>query len=65
VRQARGHVRPAWPELLTALLYELLDAHLDTAELAKDLLDERWRAHLDYLRALQRTGRELMARAHR
>lgn len=65
MRQTRGHVRPAWPELLTALVYELLDAHLDTAELAKDLPDEQWRAHLDYLRALQRTGRELIARADR
>jgi hypothetical protein len=48
---------------LTALIYELLDAHLDTLELAKDLLEERWRAHLDYLRALQRAARELIASA--
>ena len=65
MRQAPGPVRPAWPEQLTALLYELLDAHLDTLELAADLLEERWRAHLDYLRALERTGRELLAGAHR
>src|SRR5579875_3814167 len=39
---------------LRALVYELLDAHLDTIELAQ-------RAHLDYLRALERTGRALLA----
>lgn len=60
-----GPVRRAWPEPLTALVYELLDAHLDTLELAKDLLEEPWLAHLDYLRALQRTARELIASAHR
>ena len=64
MRPAPGPVRPPSPEPLTALLYELLDAHLDTLELAKDLLEERWRAHLDYLRALQRTARELIASAH-
>jgi len=45
-----------------ALVYELLDAHADTADLAADLRWEpRWTAHLDYLRALQRTGREALA----
>jgi hypothetical protein len=45
------------------LIYELLDAHQDTAEIAEHLCDEPvWAAHLDYLRALQRTGRELLAR---
>ena len=45
-----------------ALLYELLDAHADTADLAAELAyDPRWAAHLDYLRALQRTGREALA----
>jgi len=45
------------------LIYELLDAHRDTAEIAQDLCDDpEWAAHLDYLRALQRTGRELLAR---
>jgi hypothetical protein len=52
-----------WVEALTALVYELLDAHLDTADLAEDLLDDRWRAHLDYLGALQRKGRELVSAA--
>ncbi len=47
---------------LTALVYELLDAHADTARLAEELGgDLRWDAHLDYLRALQRTARELLA----
>ena len=45
------------------LIYELLDAHQDTAEIAQDLCDDpEWAAHLDYLRALQRTGREILAR---
>ena len=45
------------------LIYELLDAHQDTAELAGQRCDDViWAAHLDYLRALQRTGREMLAR---
>ena len=45
------------------LIYELLDAHQDTAEIAQDLSDDpEWAAHLDYLRALQRIGREMLAR---
>jgi hypothetical protein len=48
-------------EVLTTLSYELLDAHGDTIELATDLPADQWRAHLDYLRALQRSGRELLA----
>ena len=48
---------------LAALTYELLDAHSDTAQLADGLEDDRcWAAHLDYLRALQRKGRETLAR---
>jgi hypothetical protein len=44
------------------LIYELLDAHADTAELAAALTrDPRWGAHLDYLRALQRAGRAALA----
>jgi hypothetical protein len=43
-------------------VYELLDAHDDTAQMASDLvLDPVWEAHLDYLRALQRKGRETLA----
>ena len=49
---------------LTRLVYELLDAHDDTARLAADLaIDPRWQVHLDYLRDLQRHGRESLARA--
>jgi hypothetical protein len=52
---------PPPPELM-ALLQELLDAHLDTAELAQEMvLEEDWEAHLDYLRTLQRRGHELLA----
>jgi hypothetical protein len=46
-----------------ALVYELLDAHADTAELAAELRgDPRWAAHLGYLRELQRAARETLAR---
>ena len=48
---------------LAVLAYELLDAHADTAQLADGLpYDQSWEEHLDYLRALQRTGREMLAR---
>ena len=48
---------------LAVLAYELLDAHADTAQLADGLpYDGSWAAHLDYLRALQRKGREMLAR---
>ena len=48
---------------LAELAYELLDAHADTAQLADGLpYDRSWAAHLDYLRALQRKGREMLAR---
>ena len=51
-------------EQLTCLVYELLDAHDDTARLAGELEpDPRWQAHLGYLRHLQRAGRELLAHA--
>jgi hypothetical protein len=50
-------------EHLGALVYELLDAHQDTLHLAGvPAEDERWAAHLDYLRDLQRVGREYLAR---
>src|SRR5947209_6350653 len=49
---------------LAVLAYELLDAHADTAQLADGLpYDGSWAAHLDYLRALQRKGREILARS--
>jgi len=50
-------------EHLERLLYELLDAHDDTARLAADLPGTAWRAHLAYLRDLQRVGREALAHA--
>lgn len=51
-------------EHLTGLVYELLDAHDDTARLAADLMDDPcWNAHLEYLRDLQRIGREALAQA--
>ena len=47
---------------LIALAYELLDAHLDTVELAAELPDDPgWEVHLHYLRGLQRKGREVLA----
>jgi hypothetical protein len=49
---------------LTELVYELLDAHEDTARLADELAsDPRWESHLEYLRRLQRLGRETLALA--
>lgn len=52
---AGGHV--------TELVYELLDAHVDTMRMAYNLdRDPAWAAHLDYLRDLQRVGREVLAR---
>lgn len=55
-----------------SLVYELLDAHGDTMHLARELEESppgaghldylRWGAHLDYLRDLQRVGREALAR---
>lgn len=49
-------------EYLSGLVYELLDAHTDTADLAYRLDDPEWDAHLDYLRDLQRVAREGLAR---
>jgi hypothetical protein len=47
---------------LVELIYELMDAHDDTARLAQGLTsDVQWQAHLDYLQRLQRVGRELLA----
>lgn len=54
-------------ELLTRLVYELLDAHDDPARLAegRGSEDMRWRAHMDYLRDLQRVAREVLAETTR
>ena len=49
---------------LVELVYELLDAHIDTELLATELEgDLSWAAHLDYLRGLQRVAREVLADA--
>lgn len=54
----------ASPMLLEALVDELLDAHLDTIELARATgLDGPWDRQLDYLRALVRAGHAAQARA--
>ncbi len=58
VPHAAGRLVP--PELQT-LVYELLDAHADTVDLAADIPESRWVAHVDYLRSLQRVGRETLA----
>ena len=52
---------PPRPSLLIDLVYELLDAHSDTMALASDIRDPDWEAHTDYVRALQRRGREIVA----
>jgi hypothetical protein len=58
----RAPSEPVLVDELVALTYELLDAHRDTAELlARPAEDLRWRAHADYVRALQRKARELLA----
>jgi hypothetical protein len=56
--------RPASARLgeVGKLVYELLDAHDDTAQMAAGLAyDPDWQGHLDYLQALQRKGREALA----
>lgn len=50
-------------QYLVEVMYELLDAHDDTTRLAADQRDIRWQAHLDYLRDLQRVGREALSHA--
>jgi hypothetical protein len=51
-------------ERLICLIYELLDAHDDTARLAAGFApDPIWQPHLVYLRDLQRLGREVVAAA--
>ena len=51
---------------VTELVDELLAAHIDTMRLAGHLDgDPAWAAHLDYLRDLQRVGREALAAAAR
>lgn len=47
--------------LLIDLVYELLDAHTDTVDLACKMDDPDWEAHTEYVRALQRRGHEILA----
>ena len=54
----------AQARLLTVLVYELLDAHIDTEQLmSAPSTHLEWLAHLHYLRDLQRSARETLARA--
>jgi hypothetical protein len=53
---------PAADPSLTELVYELLDAHVDTLRLARPFDDDpEWAAHGAYLRDLERIGREALA----
>jgi hypothetical protein len=62
-RPSRGALADHHGDELALVVYELLDAHDDTVRLGEGLeSDLRWRAHLDYLRGLQRVGREALAR---
>jgi hypothetical protein len=46
----------------TRLVYELLDAHDDTTQIATGQnLDAQWQAHLSYLCDLQRVAREVLS----
>ena len=58
----RASPHPAAEEDLLSLIYELLDAHVDTVELRSQPTETlRWQAHLDYLRALHRTAEAILA----
>ena len=60
---ARGECGDAKVTTLTAVTYELLDAHADTDRLVSDQATAaEWENHLAYLRDLQRVGREALAR---
>jgi hypothetical protein len=49
-------------EQLARLVYELLDAQRDTEQLVHEQAQGlQWRAHLSYLRDLQRVGRQALA----
>jgi hypothetical protein len=62
---SRRDTSPTGLSELILWIYELLDAHGDTARLAAELDSQpEWQAHLAYLRDLQRRGREALARAH-
>jgi hypothetical protein len=60
--ESRGRPRHRVTADHEALVYQLLDAHADTADPAAEPRSEpRWAAHLDDLRALQRKGRQTLA----
>jgi len=51
---------------LRQLLSELIDAHLDTVELAaRFATDAAWSAHIAYIQDLQRLAQEMLARMDR
>jgi hypothetical protein len=51
-------------EHLVLVVDELIDAHDDTVRLSEELAtDQRWEAHIRYLRELERVGREALAAA--
>jgi hypothetical protein len=53
-------------ERLALLVYELMDAHSDTARLVLEPSSKlQWSAHLGYLQDLQRLGREILAESIR
>jgi hypothetical protein len=57
------HVRSDPQAPLVVLVEELLDAQLDTIELALDLApDPQWAGHRDYLKRLRREADALLAR---
>jgi hypothetical protein len=59
----RTIAQPLATEQLARLAYELADAHQDTVRLATGPASSlEWEVHLDYLRALGRLTRELLAR---
>jgi hypothetical protein len=61
---ARSVVPTPWQRNASELIYELLDAHYDTMLLANELKSEpSWEGHLEYLRGLQRVGRETLAQS--
>jgi hypothetical protein len=58
----RAEHRAGPEEPLSRVARELLLAHAETVRLAEGLArDHHWRVHLDYLRDLQRVGREALA----
>jgi hypothetical protein len=57
-----GPVEFDWPPGRLSSAGIPLDAHQDTARIFdKSASDQAWEAHLDYLRALQRRARQLLA----